>query len=108
MALYCVYAGKRGMGKSSVLNHAVYHARTRGWICIFLPNGWNHVNGGAFIEPVDEVTGVPGLFDNTMMSADLLRDLWYAHKKVGGCLSVPVCPCSLSVLLWCSVMCERL
>lgn len=74
--------GKRGMGKSCALNHAVYHARSRGWICIFIPNGWNHVNGGAFIEPVDEVTGVENLFDNTMMSADLLRNFWYAHKKV--------------------------
>lgn len=73
--------GKRGMGKSCALNHAVYHARSRGWICIFIPNGWGHVNGGAFIEPVDEVTGVEGLFDNTMMSADLLRNLWYAHKE---------------------------
>lgn len=73
--------GKRGVGKSCALNHAVYHARTRGWICIFIPNGWSHVNGGAFIEPVDEVTGVENLFDNTMMSADLLRKFWFAHKE---------------------------
>ena len=70
------------MGKSCALNHAVYHARKRGWICIFIPNGWHHVNGGSFIEPVEDITGIPDLYDNVMMSADLLRQFWYAHNKV--------------------------
>eukprot|EP00603_Paraphysomonas_imperforata_P001959 CAMPEP_0114449132 /NCGR_PEP_ID=MMETSP0103-20121206/20697_1 /TAXON_ID=37642 ORGANISM="Paraphysomonas imperforata, Strain PA2" /NCGR_SAMPLE_ID=MMETSP0103 /ASSEMBLY_ACC=CAM_ASM_000201 /LENGTH=515 /DNA_ID=CAMNT_0001621197 /DNA_START=9 /DNA_END=1558 /DNA_ORIENTATION=- len=64
--------GKRGMGKSCALNHAVLFVYS---------NGWSQVNGGAFIEPVDEVTGVENLFDNAMMSADLLRNFWYAHKE---------------------------
>lgn len=76
-----ILTGKRGVGKSCALNHAVYHARSRGWICIFIPNGWHHVNGGPFIEPAHEATGVPGLFDNPMMSADLLRNFWKAHHQ---------------------------
>jgi hypothetical protein len=98
------------MGKSCALNHAVYHARSRGWICVFIPNGWSHVNGGPFIEPVDEVTGVPGLFDNTMMSADLLRNLWYAHKKVNvlSYLSCSVHPSGSCVVLCCVLCCTVL
>ena len=37
------------------------------------------VNGGLFIEPVSNTTGETDLFDNTMMSAAALRNLWKAH-----------------------------
>ena len=43
--------GPRGSGKSTVLNQMVYHARSRGWLCLFIPNGWLHVQGGSYIEP---------------------------------------------------------
>lgn len=35
--------GNKGSGKSGCLTHAVYHARTNGWIAIFIPRGYDHV-----------------------------------------------------------------
>lgn len=37
--------GERGVGKSVVLNQAVYYARKKGWLCIFVPQGWEQVQG---------------------------------------------------------------
>ena len=35
------------MGKSVVLNQAVYYARKKGWLCMFVPQGWEQVQGKA-------------------------------------------------------------
>ena len=33
-------SGNRGVGKSCTLNQAVMWARERGWICLFVPQGY--------------------------------------------------------------------
>lgn len=68
--------GSRGVGKSTVLNQMVIHARKTGWLTLFVPNGWDHVQSGWFIEPVP---GNPNLYDNQFMSAELLRGFYLAH-----------------------------
>lgn len=40
-----ITVGERGVGKSVVLNQAVYYARKKGWLCIFVPQGWEQVQG---------------------------------------------------------------
>ena len=32
----------------------VLHARRKGWICVYVPNGCNHISHGSFVEPVNE------------------------------------------------------
>ena len=44
--------GPRGVGKSSALNQMVMHARKTGWLCLFIPRGWDQVQSGWYIEPV--------------------------------------------------------
>lgn len=68
--------GERGSGKSVVLNQAVLHARKSGWLCMFVPDGFDHSHGGVYVEPTP---GKRGLYDNTMMSAELLRGFYRAH-----------------------------
>jgi hypothetical protein len=70
--------GPRGVGKSTVLTQAVMHARLSGWLCLFVPNGWDHVQSGAYVEPV---RGSKGIYDNALMSSALLRDFYNAHKE---------------------------
>ena len=56
MVSICVArVGERGVGKSACLTHAVYHARKNGWICVYIPQGYDQVNGGPFIQPVEDV-----------------------------------------------------
>jgi len=69
--------GERGVGKSAVLNQLVLHARSSGWLTLFVPNGWDHVQSGWFIEPV--AGGL--LYDNVFMSANLLRNFYDAHTS---------------------------
>ena len=73
-------SGERGSGKSMALNQLVMHARRRGdWIVVFIPNGWQHVQGGIFVEPVtDDVFGK--VYDNRHMSVEVLRGIWRAHR----------------------------
>lgn len=47
--------GPRGVGKSAALNQMVVHARKKGWLCLFVPQGWEHVYRGDFVEPIDQV-----------------------------------------------------
>ena len=100
-----VLTGPRGVGKSASLNQLVYHARKRGWLCLFGPRGWDQVQSGWYIEPVQGGGGGGGssshsseekgnhkddsststthenaLFDNPFMSAEVLRGFWRAHK----------------------------
>jgi len=73
--------GPRGSGKSTVLNQMVYHARSRGWLCLFIPNGWLHVQGGSYIEPaIDGKKKGNKIYNNPLMSADMLRGFWKSHK----------------------------
>jgi predicted AAA+ superfamily ATPase len=39
-----VLTGNKGSGKSGCLTHAVYHARSNGWIVVFIPRGYDHVS----------------------------------------------------------------
>ena len=51
----------------------------REWIVLFVPNGWEHVQGGDYVEPLeDDVFGK--VFDNRLMSVAFLRSLWRAHR----------------------------
>jgi len=70
--------GERGVGKSAVLNQLVLHARSSGWLTLFVPNGWDHVQSGWYIEPVPSAEG-SALYDNVFMSANLLRNFHDAH-----------------------------
>lgn len=76
-----ILTGDRGVGKSTVLNQVVLEARRKGWLCIFVPNGWDQVQSGSFIEPI----GTPPkgttttIFDNSTQSANVLRGFWKAH-----------------------------
>ena len=73
-------SGDRGTGKSIALSQMVYHARRRGWICFFVPNGWDQVHDGSYVEPVKTSKGELK-FDNVFMSADVLRGFYKAHCK---------------------------
>ena len=100
-----VLTGPRGVGKSASLNQLVYHARKRGWLCLFVPRGWDQVQSGWYIEPVQggggggnnnsnsseeheknntDASTSPlhenALYDNPFMSAEVLRGFWRAHK----------------------------
>lgn len=73
--------GPRGVGKSYLLNQAVLYARQRGWICLFIPNGWEHAHGGSYIEP-SLFGGDETLYDNQEMSVEALRHFWRAHGEL--------------------------
>ena len=70
--------GPRGVGKSAVLNQMVLHARKTGWLCLFIPKGWDQVQSGWFVEPVPSSSG-SAVLDNPFMSAQVLRGFWKAH-----------------------------
>ena len=74
--------GPRGVGKSAALNQMVLHARQRGWLCLFVPRGWDQVQSGWYVEPVTQLRGegARGVLDNPFMSAQVLRGLWMAHS----------------------------
>ena len=72
--------GDRGTGKSVALSQMVYYARKRDWICFYIPNGWDHVQNGAYVEPVTTSKGEVK-YDNVFMSADALRGFYKAHSK---------------------------
>lgn len=77
-------SGERGVGKSAVLNQLIMHARSSGWICLFVPNGWDHVQSGWYIEPVPKQAGDKhnhNVYDNVFMSANLLRNFYDAHAQ---------------------------
>jgi hypothetical protein len=58
--------GERGSGKSFTLNQAVLHARKKGWLCLFIPKGWEQVQTGSFVEPVitDDFERNPIVFED--------------------------------------------
>lgn len=72
-----IIQGPRGVGKSTILSQAVVHARLNGWLCLFIPNGWDHVQSGPYIEPV---SGKEKVYDNPIMTTEALRGFWMAHK----------------------------
>lgn len=72
--------GDRGVGKSTILNQTVLHARQRGWLCLFIPSAWTHVHGGYFIEPCI-IKGTIGLYDNVFETVKCFRGFWRAHAK---------------------------
>lgn len=103
--------GPRGVGKSVAINQMVLHARRRGWLCLFVPKGWDQVQSGWYIEPVikekkeinnmdinSEITEkiIPSdnteekkneevihtLYDNPFMSSHVLRGFWLAHEDI--------------------------
>lgn len=72
--------GPRGVGKSAALNQAIMHARKSGWLCLFVPKGWDQVQSGWYIEPVAPLRPADkGVYDNVFMSAEVLRGFWKAH-----------------------------
>ncbi|CAM9408448.1 unnamed protein product [Ectocarpus sp. 13 AM-2016] len=66
--------GRRGSGKSCVLNHAVLHARSTGWIVLFVPDGRNLVQKGIYCQPSPVLEG---LYD--LPSMKRLKTLREAH-----------------------------
>lgn len=74
--------GARGVGKSIALNQLIQYARsTKEWLVLFVPKGWEHVQGGAYVEPIESSFLGGTVFDNRLMSVDLLRGFWRAHKN---------------------------
>ncbi|CAM9200472.1 unnamed protein product, partial [Ectocarpus fasciculatus] len=56
--------GRRGSGKSCVLNQAVLHARSTGWIVLFVPDGRNLVQKGIYCQPspvLEELYDLPSM-----------------------------------------------
>ena len=72
--------GESGSGRSMCLTQAVLHARLNGWIVMFVTSGWRQAQEGDYIEPVTTDDGEL-IFDNPMMTAELLRGFWYAHHN---------------------------
>ncbi len=59
----------------------VLHARQTGWLCLFIPKGWDQAMRGSFVEPIEPLTSTgTQLYDNQEMSVDALRGFWRAHK----------------------------
>jgi hypothetical protein len=48
---------------------------------LFIPKGWEQVQGGWYIEPVHGAKGDQTVYDNPFMSAAVLRGFWKAHAK---------------------------
>eukprot|EP01038_Epipyxis_sp_PR26KG_P003963 gene3963-5683_t len=71
--------GDRGVGKSTILNQAVLHARSDGWICLFVSSGWAQSQLGYYVEPLANNNK---LFDNTLMTLRVLRGFFLAHHEV--------------------------
>ena len=82
--------GDRGVGKSAVLNQMVMHARASGWLCLFIPDAWDHVQSGWYISPVKQSSSANGgkgqltpfLYDNPFQSARALRHFHQAHNEI--------------------------
>lgn len=72
--------GERGTGKSIALSQMVYHARKKGWICFYIPNGWDQVQSGSYIEPLKMGDGQVK-YNNVFMSAEVLRGFYKAHAE---------------------------
>eukprot|EP00752_Nemacystus_decipiens_P003185 g2947.t1 len=68
--------GRRGSGKSCVLNQAVLHARSTGWIVLFVPDGRNLVQKGIYCQPSPVFEG---LYDLPVQSLKRLKTLRDAH-----------------------------
>jgi hypothetical protein len=80
--------GPRGCGKSSILNQAVLHARSRGWLCFFVPNGWHYVQSGDYIIPAFSKPDGTIIYDNPQQSAQILRGFYKAHSSVLRSISI--------------------
>lgn len=70
--------GERGTGKTITLNQIVLHARKNGWLSLYIPNGWDQVQSGLFIEPIPDTDN---LFDNFFMTKEVLRSFLKAHSQ---------------------------
>lgn len=77
--LRTLLTGYAGSGRSTCLNQAVLHARQTGWLVLFIPNGWSHVQEGPFVEPVRLDSGEQ-VFDNSVLSSETLRGFLKAHQ----------------------------
>jgi hypothetical protein len=84
--------GERGTGKSTILNQAVLHARSRGWICFFVPKGWDYVQSGDFIEPVFKRADGTVVYDNSQVRSPV-QLVFYCSR--GNDLRVGCCRCQL-------------
>ncbi len=78
---HILLTGDRGTGKSVALTQMVVHARLSGWLCLYVPKGWEQVHRGLFVRPLDEHVYGPQLYDNTYQSAEVLRGFWRAHRE---------------------------
>jgi hypothetical protein len=83
LLLLLIVIGPRGVGKSVALNQTILHARKRGWLCLFIPNGWDQSQLGWFVEPLGPLASKSSTasYDNIFMSAEVLRGFWKAHKN---------------------------
>jgi hypothetical protein len=74
--------GSRGTGKSIALNQTALFARKCGWL-VMVVDGWRQAHHGWFIEPYrfKDRKGSVELFDNSFMSAEVLRSFFRAHKS---------------------------
>jgi hypothetical protein len=73
------FLGERGTGKSVLMNQLVMYGRKQGWLCLYISNGWDQVQSGLFIEPIENESN---LYDNFMMTKFVLRSFWKAHHEV--------------------------
>eukprot|EP01035_Chromulina_nebulosa_P025215 gene25215-32904_t len=71
--------GPRGSGKSMVLSQTVFHARLNGWLCLFIPRGWEQVQTGPHVHASK---ANPNVYDNFNLSSEVLRGFWRAHKDL--------------------------
>ncbi|CAN0221593.1 unnamed protein product [Ascophyllum nodosum] len=68
--------GRRGSGKSCVLNQIVLHARSTDWIVLFVPDAWNLVQKGIYCQPSPVFDK---LYDLPVQSLKRLKTLRDAH-----------------------------
>ena len=58
------------------LVHAVHHARKNGWICVFIPNGWEYMQAGGY---VNYSRCFKGYFDQPDLSQNTLKHVQACH-----------------------------
>eukprot|EP00904_Undaria_pinnatifida_P004005 jgi/Undpi1/13605/HiC_scaffold_9.g03259.m1 len=69
-------SGRRGSGKSCVLNQIVLHARSTGWVVLFVPDARNLVQKGIYCQPSPTFEN---LYDLPVQSLKRLKTLRNAH-----------------------------
>lgn len=81
LILFNLFLGERGSGKSVVLNQAILQARKSGWLTFYVPQGWDQVQSGEYIEPMSFISNKK-VYDNKVMTLRVLRQFHAAHKDV--------------------------